>query len=204
VHLTRRQKEILDFLKEYIEAQGFAPTIDEIAHRFGLRSLATAHKHLVNLQSKGAILREPNRSRALEVRPPPSPASSGGSVEARLLGRVAAGVPIEAVSTNETIHIPEEFVGSKEAYVLRVNGDSMIEEQIRDGDYVIVENRREAQEGEMVIALLDGANATLKKLFREKDGRVRLQPANPNVKPLFLEASAVTIQGVVIGIMRKY
>ncbi|MFN8096183.1 MAG: transcriptional repressor LexA [Vicinamibacteria bacterium] len=201
MYVTRRQKEMMDFLDEYIERNGYAPTIEETAEHFGLRSLATVHKHLTNLQKKGLIKRDWNRSRALELVPT---AVKVQAVELPLLGRVAAGSPIEAITSMETIFVPENMVGRQETYVLQVKGDSMIEEQIRDGDYVIVENRQSARDGEMVIALLDGENATLKKLYREGGGRVRLQPANAALSPIYVDQSRLRIQGVVIGVLRKY
>jgi repressor LexA len=201
MYVTRRQKEMLDFLDGYIDRHGYAPTIEETAGHFGLRSLATVHKHLTNLQKKGLIKRDWNRSRALELVPTDVKVQA---VELPLLGRVAAGSPIEAVTSSETIFVPEDMVRRKETYVLQVKGDSMIEEQIRDGDYVIVENRSSARDGEMVIALLDGENATLKKLYREGEGRVRLQPANASVAPILVDQDRLRIQGVVIGVLRKY
>jgi repressor LexA len=201
MHLTRRQKEILDFLNDYIQQHGYAPTIEEIGSHFSLRSLATVHKHLSNLQEKGLIRREWNRSRALELVPTEVKVEA---VELPLLGLVAAGSPIEAIEASETIFVPENMVGRRETYVLQVKGDSMIDEQIRDGDYVIVENRQTADDGEMVIALLDGENVTLKKLYREGGGRVRLQPANARLEPIFVDQDRIRIQGVVIGILRKY
>jgi repressor LexA len=201
MHLTRRQKEILDFLTRHLERKGYAPTIEEIGEHFGLSSLATVHKHLTNLQEKGVIRRAWNRSRALELVPTEVKVQA---VELPLLGRVAAGTPIEAVQSSETIFVPEDMVGRGDTYVLQVKGDSMIEEQIRDGDYVIVEDRKTAKDGEMVIALLDGENVTLKKLYRERGGRVRLQPANSRLKPLFVDQGDLRIQGVVIGVLRKY
>jgi repressor LexA len=201
VHLTRRQKEILDYLGRYIERKGYAPTIEEIGEHFGLSSLATVHKHLTNLQEKGLVKRAWNRSRALELVPTRVEVKA---VELPLLGRVAAGTPIEAVQATETIFVPEDMVGRRDTYVLQVKGDSMIDEQIRDGDYVIVEDRQTARDGEMVIALLEGENVTLKKLYRERDGRIRLQPANSALRPLFVDPKAVRIQGVVIGVLRRY
>jgi repressor LexA len=201
MHLTRRQKEILDYLSRHIQRKGYAPTIEEIGEHFQLRSLATVHKHLANLQQKGLVKREWNRSRALELIPAEVTVRA---VELPLLGRVAAGTPIEAVQASETIFVPEDMVGRRDTYVLQVKGDSMIDEQIRDGDYVIVENRRNARDGEMVIALLDGERATLKKLYREAAGKVRLQPANARMKPLLVDADALRVQGVVIGVLRKY
>jgi repressor LexA len=201
MHLTRRQKEILDFVGDYIAREGYAPTIEEIAHNFGLHSLATVHKHLTNLQEKGLVKRAWNRSRALELVPSDVKVQA---VELPLLGRVAAGAPIEAVESTETIFVPQDMIGRGRTYVLQVKGDSMIEEQIRDGDYVIVEDRQVATEGEMVVALLGGENVTLKKFYREPGGRIRLQPANATMKPLVVDAEDVRIQGVVIGVLRKY
>lgn len=201
MHLTRRQKEILDFLTRHIERKGYAPTIEEIGDHFGLSSLATVHKHLTNLQEKGLIKRAWNRSRALELVPTEVAVRA---VELPLLGRVAAGTPIEAIESTETIYVPEDMLGRGETYVLQVKGDSMIDEQIRDGDYVIVENRKVARDGEMVIALLEGENVTLKKLYREGEGRVRLQPANSRMKPLLVNEGDLRVQGVVIGVLRKY
>jgi repressor LexA len=201
MHLTRRQKEILDYVGDYIAREGYAPTIEEIAHNFGLHSLATVHKHLTNLQEKGLVKRAWNRSRALELVPSEVKVQA---IELPLLGRVAAGSPIEAVESTETIFVPQDMIGRGRTYVLQVKGDSMIEEQIRDGDYVIVEDRQVATEGEMVIALLGGENVTLKKFYREPGGRIRLQPANATMKPLVVDAEDVRVQGVVIGVLRKY
>jgi repressor LexA len=201
MYLTRRQKEILDFLDRHISRKGYAPTIEEIGEQFGLSSLATVHKHLTNLQKKGLVKRDWNRSRGLELVPTQVAVKA---VELPLLGRVAAGSPIEAITASETIFVPEDMVGRRDTYVLQVKGDSMIDEQIRDGDFVIVENRRTARDGEMVIALLDGENATLKKLYREGGGKVRLQPANARLKPLLVDQDRLRIQGVVIGVLRKY
>jgi repressor LexA len=198
--LTKRQREILDYLQEFIQHHGYAPSLEEIGRRFSLSSLATVHKHLTNLQEKGFIRRSWNRSRSVELI---SARPGHRAVELPMLGYVAAGVPIEAVATNETIAVPENLVGKRETYVLRVKGDSMIDEQIRDGDFVIVEDRRTAENGEMVIALVGGAEVTLKKFYRD-NGRVRLQPANPAMHPLVLDASLVQVQGVVVGVMRKY
>jgi repressor LexA len=158
------------------------------------------HKHLTNLQEKGFIRRAWNRSRSVEMVPT---RGGGRSLELPLLGFVAAGVPIEAVATAETIAVPDDLVGKRDTYVLKVRGDSMIDEQIRDGDFVIVEDRKTADNGEMVIALLGGADVTLKKFYRE-NGTVRLQPANPAMQPLIVPADQIQIQGVVVGVMRKY
>ena len=199
--LTKRQREILTFLNEFIQQHGYAPSLEEIGRRFGLSSLATVHKHLTNLQEKGFIRRAWNRSRSVEM-----VTARGGSraVELPLLGFVAAGVPIEAIASDETIAVPEDLVGKRDTYVLRVRGDSMIDEQIRSGDFVVVEDRKTAENGEVVIALLGGTDVTLKKFYRESSGKIRLQPANATMQPLFVDPDHVQIQGVVVGVMRKY
>jgi repressor LexA len=198
--LTKRQREILDYLNEFIQQHGYAPSLEEIGRRFNLSSLATVHKHLTNLQDKGFIRRAWNRSRSVEL----VPTKVGvRAMELPLLGFVAAGTPIEAIAGSETIAVPEALAGKRDSYVLRVKGDSMIDEQIRDGDFVIVEDRKTADNGEMVIALVGGQDVTLKKLYRE-NGRIRLQPANPAMAPIVVESNQVQVQGVVVGIMRKY
>ena len=201
--LTRRQREIYDYLAEFIERNGYAPSLEEIASRFGLSSVATVHEHLENLESKGALRRDPHRSRAIELTPPAAGRRSA-AVELPLLGRVAAGQPLEAIADDETLAVPESMLGRGETFVLRVAGDSMIDEHIADGDFVIVEKRDTARDGERVVALIDGEHATLKTLYHEPDGRVRLQPANERVAPLLYDASRVRVQGVAIGILRKY
>ena len=198
--LTKRQREILDYVSEFIEQHGYAPSLEEIGRRFGLSSLATVHKHLTNLQDKGFIRRAWNRSRSLELVPT---RMGGRALDLPLLGYVAAGAPIEAVVSNETVTVPEDLVGLRDTYALRVRGDSMIDEQIRDGDLVVVEDRQTAQNGEMVIALLEGAEVTLKKFYRE-NGHIRLQPANDAVAPIIVRADKVQVQGVVVGVMRRY
>ena len=198
--LTKRQREVLNYLNDFIQQQGYAPSLEEIGQRFGLSSLATVHKHLTNLESKGFIRRSWNKSRSVEIIPTKHGAQSR---ELDLMGYVAAGQPIEAVATLESIAVPEMLVGKNRAYVLRVRGDSMIDEQIRDGDFVIVEDRKTVENGEMVIALLNNTEVTLKMLFRE-DGGVRLQPANRKMEPLIIKSADLRIQGVVVGIMRRY
>ena len=198
--LTKRQREILDYLNEFIQQHGYAPSLEEVGRRFGLSSLATVHKHLTNLQEKGFIKRTWNRSRSVELL---QSRAAGRAVDLPLLGYVAAGAPIEAIATAESIAVPETLVGKRDTYVLRVRGESMIDEQIRDGDYVIVEDRKTAENGEMVIALLGNSDVTLKKFYRE-NGQIRLQPANPAMQALVVPADQVRVQGVVIGVMRKY
>jgi len=202
VALTRRQREILDYLAGYIGANGYAPSFEEIAGRMGFRSLATVHEHLSNLERKGVIRRSFNESRSIEVL---TRARQPGVADLPLLGAVAAGEPIEAVEDRDTVAVPEAMLpATGPNYVLRVRGDSMIDEQIRDGDLVVVHGRSHARNGEMVIALLQNTHATVKKLYREKDGRVRLQPANAALAPIYVDPNDITIQGVVVGVIRRY
>jgi repressor LexA len=200
--LTKRQKEILNFLEEFLNDNGYPPSFEEIARHFGYTSLATVHEHLENLRQKGYIRKSYNASRSIELVPVGVRASA---IELPLLGAVAAGAPIEAISEHETIAVPEDLLArGGQHYVLRVRGDSMIEEQIRDGDYVVVNARNTALNGEMVVALVHGDSATVKKFYRESDGRVRLQPANVTMPPMFFRAQDVLVQGVVVGVIRRY
>ncbi|MDV2504302.1 MAG: transcriptional repressor LexA [bacterium] len=199
--LTRRQRQILDFITDFRATHGYAPSMEEIGQAFGLSSPATVHKHLTNLEAKGLIRRDAHRSRAIEVLETMDPRIE--SVELPLVGLIAAGEPLEAIAVAETVAVPPELVGRGRTYVLRVRGESMVDEHIIDGDYVIVEERTEARDGEVVVALLDGEEATLKRLFHELD-HIRLQPANPAIAPIRVQAESLQIQGVVIGILRKY
>jgi repressor LexA len=200
--LTKRQKEILDFLEWFLDEKGYPPSFEEIADHFGYGSLATVHEHLENLRAKGYIRKSYNASRSIEL---VESGATASAVELPLLGRVAAGVPIEAIEDRETIAVPEDLLRrSGQHYVLRVAGDSMIEEQIRDGDYVIVSARPTAQNGEMVVALVEDESATVKKFYREADGRIRLQPANAAMPPMYFKAPDVRVQGVVVGVIRRY
>lgn len=199
--LTKRQRQILDFVQSFVEVNGYSPSYEEIAENFGYSSLATVHEHLTNLERKGFLRKNYNKSRSLEV----VQAEVGAlAVELPLLGAVAAGLPIEAVPQDETISVPHDMVRRGSNYVLRVKGDSMVDEQIRDGDYIIVNSRQTAENGEMVVALVHGESATVKKFYREGGGRVRLQPANPTMQPMYFRADEVTIQGIVVGVIRKY
>jgi repressor LexA len=201
--LTRRQKQILDYIGEYIESWGYAPSFEEIAEHFGYSSLATVHEHLSNLERKGYIRKTYNESRSIEL--VAAEASGAAAVELPLLGTVAAGLPIEAVADTETLAVPPDMVRrNRENYVLRVQGNSMIDESIRDGDYIVVSAQDSADDGQMVVALVRGDSATVKKLYRERGGRVRLQPANPTMDPIIENARDVQIQGVVVGVIRKY
>jgi repressor LexA len=200
--LTRRQKEILDYLQSYIHKQGYAPSFEEIAEHFAFRSLATVHEHLTNLERKGYIQRGHNESRAIEMVPVPG---QTGATELPLLGQVAAGEPIEAVVTPESIAVPNDLIPRRgNSYVLRVRGESMIDEHIESGDFVVVHGRDTADNGEMVVALVDGTSATVKRLYREPGGWIRLQPANETVRPIRVHEDNVLIQGVVVGVIRKY
>jgi repressor LexA len=200
--LTKRQREILNYLTAYSDQNGYAPSFEEIAEQFSYNSLATVHEHLSNLERKGYIKRSYNESRAIEILPSEA---TPHAVELPLLGNVAAGAPIEAVTNPETLAVPDGFVGrSGSHYVLRVRGDSMIDEQIRDGDYIIVNSRPTAEQGEMVVALVEGESTTVKKLYREMDGRIRLQPANQALEPMYYDADQVAVQGVVVGVIRRY
>jgi repressor LexA len=200
--LTKRQKEILDHVDEYIQAHGYAPSFEEIARAFGYSSLATVHEHLSNLERKGYIRKTYNESRSIEMIP-----REGGvsGLELPLLGAVAAGLPIEAIPGREVLSVPPDMVKpGRDSFVLRVEGNSMIDEQIRDGDYIVVTSQPTASDGDMVVALVGGDSATVKKLYREPGGRIRLQPANPAMAPMVVEADDVMVQGVVVGLIRKF
>lgn len=200
--LTRRQKEILDFVDAFLGERGYAPSFEEIAAAFGYSSLATVHEHLSNLERKGYIRKSYNESRSIELL---SEDGSGSALDLPLLGNVAAGLPIEAIEHRESLSVPADMIRKgKDNFVLRVEGDSMIDEQIRDGDYIVVTSQATAEEGEMVVALVGGDSATVKKLYRDGPDRIRLQPANPEVEPIVANARDVAIQGVVVGVIRKY
>jgi len=201
--LTKRQREILTFLEGYIRDHGYAPSFEEIAEHFRFQSLATVHEHLSNLERKGYIRRSYNESRSVEVLPP---RGTTGATDIPLLGKVAAGMPIEALMHHESISVPDEMLPRRGGpnYALRVAGDSMIDEHITDGDFVVVHGRQSAENGEMVIALVNGAEATVKKFYREPGGWIRLQPANQAMPPLRFQESEVLIQGVVVGVIRRY
>ena len=196
MHLTKRQREIYEYLKGHIRSQGYAPSIAEIGKQFDLSSPATVHKHLAHLEEKGLIRKQQNLSRAIEVVP-----ESGNALSYPLLGEIAAGKPIEALDQREVIDLLPNG-GDKDIFVLRVKGNSMIDDHIQSGDYVIVEKRNVAENGETVVALIDNDCATLKRFYREND-RIRLQPAHPDMKPIFVREGEFSIQGVVISVLRK-
>ena len=200
--LTKRQKEILDFIHSFIAEHGYAPSFEEIAHSFGYSSLATVHEHLSNLERKGYIRKSFNESRSIEMVPEDGTVSA---LELPLLGRVAAGLPIEAIEDQETLAIPLDMARpGKDNFVLKVEGNSMIDEQIRDGDYIVVASQPTASDGEVVVALVGGDSATVKRLYREPGNRVRLQPANPSMDPIVLNADDMMVQGVVVGLIRRF
>ncbi|MEA2625070.1 MAG: repressor LexA [Candidatus Binatota bacterium] len=198
--LTKRQKELYDYLDEYIHKHGYAPTLEEIGAHFGLSSLATVHKHLTNLEQKRLIRRKENLSRAIQIVPQ---RRRTAAVELPLVGTVAAGTPIEAIETAESLAVPEDLVRREQSFVLRVKGDSMIGDGILDGDFVVVEQRATAENGETVVAILDG-QATVKRFFRERGGKIRLQPANDRMEPIIARDKDLEIRGVVVAVMRKY
>ncbi len=199
--LTPRQREVLDFIQRHLAEHGVAPTLREIAEAFGFASTASAQKHVLELERKGWLLRHRHRTRGLV--PVETPARGGAAVELPLLGLVAAGEPIESLDSPHRVTVPRELVGPGSHYVLRVRGDSMVEDGVFDGDLVVVQARREAATGEMVVALVDG-EVTLKRFHPEGDGTVRLQPANPAMAPLRYPAARVEVQGIVVGLMRRY
>jgi repressor LexA len=198
--VTKRQKEVLDFITGFVQRNGYSPSFEEIAHGLSLRSLATVHKHITNLQSKGLLQRSHNRSRSIDVLPPRPKTRS--SERLPLLGRIAAGLPIEAVENAETLSLGD-IVGNRDVFALQVRGESMRDEHIVDGDYVFVEKASTATEGEIVVALVNGTETTLKRYYIE-GSTVRLQPSNSEMDPIFVPASQVAIQGRVLGVLRKY
>lgn len=203
--LTERQKAILDFFAEFHESHGYPPTHREICERFGYTSYGTVHKHLRLLRAKGYLAGGQHQKRGLRLTadaapaPPPEPGT-----ELPFLGRIAAGRPIEALPGHDTLAVPPHLLhgGNDRHYVLHVVGDSMVEEGIHDGDYVVVRQRETAQSGEMVVALV-GDDATLKRIYYEGP-RVRLQPANAQMQPIYVPADQVRVQGVVVGLMRRF
>jgi repressor LexA len=202
-YLTERQKEILDFIRQYQRDRGIAPTHREVCDRFGFSSYGTAYKHLRLLADKGYLRRDRHQRRGLELLEPAGD-TTRRDLDLPFFGRIAAGRPIEAVSGDETVPVPPLLVHDRPAdhYVLQVAGDSMIEEGIHDGDWVVVERRERARNGEMVVALVTD-EVTLKRFYSEGD-RVRLQPANASMAPLLLPARDVRVQGIVVGLMRRY
>ncbi|MGH9357437.1 MAG: transcriptional repressor LexA [Terriglobia bacterium] len=225
--LTRRQKQVLDFLARFINRHGYSPSFEEIGESLGMSSIATVHKHVENLERKGFIRRGYNQSRSIDViampgpvplekiawraksrsgpKPPATqPAGIRPSLEFPLLGRIAAGRPVETFPAAETFSLDEFAASDGKIFVLKVKGDSMVDDHICDGDYILVQRAEDVANSEIVVALVGGSEATLKRFFREPGGNVRLQPANSQMDPIFLPSSEVQVQGKVIGVMRKY
>lgn len=199
MNLTARQKEIFNYVKKYLTVHGIAPTVMEIRDHFHLGSLSTVHKHLKALEKRGCIIRSKGHARAIKVKQDPRWVSQ----EIPMLGLIAAGTPIQAFDIPETITIPEDMLGRGETFSLQVNGDSMIGDGIHDGDFLIVEQRNQAHDGEIVVALVDGEDATVKRYYREGKN-VRLQPSNAMMAPIIVSGASIEIRGVVIGLVRKY
>src|SRR5207244_1046415 len=202
--ITRRQRQVYDLILRVVAEKGYSPSCEEIGKGLGLSSLATVHKHISNLEKKGLLTRDYNRSRSIDLLPPKGRLKQSMSVNTAivlpLVGRIAAGQPIEAVENPETISLAD-FVRSKEVFVLEVRGDSMQDEHILDGDYVLVEKTKIAHNGDIVVALVNGSDATLKRFYREGDN-IRLQPSNVTMQPIIVPAASVEIQGRVIGVLR--
>jgi repressor LexA len=198
--VTRRQKEILDFLESFVARNGYSPSFEEIARGMDLKSLATVHKHITNLEKKGMLDRVHNRSRSIDVLPPGTRTRSSDRLP--LAGRIAAGLPVETTETPESISL-HDVVGNRDVFALEVRGDSMRDEHIISGDYVLVERTRTARQGEIVVALLHGSETTLKRFYPEGN-QVRLQPSNVEMDPIYVPAAQVAIQGRVLGVLRKY
>ncbi len=205
--LTKRQKEVLDFLVGFLNKRGYSPSFEEIGRSLKLNSLATVHKHITTLERKGFIRRGYNQSRSIEVLQLPKPVREQvldrHTVELPLHGRIAAGRPLEAIEEREMVSLGD-FARSDRTFVLQVKGNSMIEDHILDGDYVVVEPTQVANPGEIVVALVGEDEATLKRFYRESGVKIRLQPANSDLAPLVVPAADVKIHGRVVGVLRKY
>src|SRR4051812_49044073 len=206
--LTKRQKEFLDFLAGFLEKRGYSPSYEEIAEGLDLASLATVHKHILALESKNYVKRGFNQSRSLEITPKyydeqRQYKQAPASLEVPLLGRIAAGTPVEAIAGEDTLNFGD-FAGDPNTFALKVRGDSMIEDHICDGDYVLIEKAADARDGETVVALVEGMETTLKRFYSEPGDHVRLQPANSAMQPIHVPKSSVQIQGKLIAVLRKY
>src|SRR5689334_4850276 len=206
--ITRRQHQVYSFIQQFVEQHGYSPSFEEIGEGLGLSSLATVHKHISNLEQKGLLKRDYNRSRSIDLVAPRGKARQSMMMAAAsanslpLLGRIAAGRPVETLQNPETISLAD-ITRSKDVFVLEVRGDSMQDEHIVDGDYVLVERGNTAHDGDIVVALVSGSDTTLKRFFNEGE-QVRLQPANATMSPIIVPAQDVQLQGRVIGVLRKY
>jgi repressor LexA len=207
--LTKRQKEFLDFLAGFLEKRGYSPSYEEIAEGLDLASLATVHKHILSLESKQYLTRGFNQSRSLEIsaryydEQRQHHQMAPVRIEVPMLGRIAAGQPVEAIAGEDTLNFAD-FTGDPNTYALKVRGESMIEDHICDGDYVLIEKAADARNGDIVVALVDGVETTLKRFYNEPGDRVRLQPANASMQPIFVPKAAVSIQGKLLAVLRKY
>jgi repressor LexA len=208
--LTRRQKEVMDFLAEFVDRNGYSPSYEEIASGLGLASLATVHKHVQALEAKQYLRRSYNHSRSLEVadrffneEKTRQRHNAPSDAAIPLMGRIAAGVPVEAIQNAASLHF-SDFVGSGSTFALEVRGESMIEDHICNGDFVLAEKTDKVKDGDIVVALVDGSEATLKRYYHQTDGRVRLQPANAAMAPIYVNPANLEIQGRVLAVMRKY
>ena len=212
--LTKRQREVLDYIAEFISSNEYSPSFEEIAEGMGLASIATVHKHLSALETKGYLLRDFNRSRALDLSPKYFKEQkvndqqvrrfeSRGAMDTPLLGTIAAGQPIETYSSNEGLSF-SDFQGARDVYALEVRGESMIDDHIMEGDYVLVEKTNQVRNGEIVVALVGGDESPLKRFYRESANKVRLQPANSTMEPIMVAAEDVQIQGRVLAVHRRY
>jgi repressor LexA len=205
--LTKRQKQVLDFLVAFHDKHGYSPSFEEMARSLKLTSLATVHKHISTLERKGFIRRGYNQSRSIEVVQLPKSVREEVigryAAELPLAGRIAAGRPLEAVEEKETFSLGE-FSRGEHRFVLQVKGNSMIEDHIMDGDFIVVEESQVANAGEIVVALVGDNEATLKRFYREPGGKIRLQPANSDLQPIIVPAQDVKVQGRVVGVLRKF
>jgi repressor LexA len=206
--LTKRQKEVLDFIADFVEEHGYSPSYEELAHGLKLASLATVHKHIQALESRNYLRRLFNQSRSLEVSSKYVQERRRGRstyrpAEVPLAGRIAAGAPVEAIQGQDTLQFAD-FAGKGDTFALQVSGESMIEDHILSGDYVLVERTSDASNGEIVVALIAGSETTLKRLYHEPGGKIRLQPANSSMQPILVAAEDVQIQGRVLAVLRKY
>jgi repressor LexA len=199
--LTKKQKLVLDYIRSFIEKHGHAPSYEEIAHGVGLSSPSTIHSHVEKLEHKGYLTKKWNANRSIDL--VGHARETHSAIELPLAGRIAAGLPLEAIQDYETIAVPSDMVGKDVTYVLQVKGDSMQGDHVLDGDYVIVEKRPAVRDGDMVVALVRNAEATLKRYHRDR-GKIRLEPANPAYPVMVFNEEEVTIQGIVVGILRKY
>jgi len=202
--LTHRQKEVYAFLKTYVKRNGVVPTYEEVRRHFGFSSYNAVFKHLKQLEARGYLVSSwKNRKQAFRLREPEiAEITSGPSAQIPLLGRVAAGEPIEALEDRDTVDVPESFLGTGEHFALRVRGSSMVDDGIHDGDLIIVRKQDRAENGQTVVALIRD-EATVKRLY-QRGSSVELHPANPQMEPLIMDAKKVTVQGVVVGLIRKF